>query len=155
MKTVVHQWLGYISEIYRVTANGGHVQLTETAGFLSNSGTLPSDSALKVIERVIQKHALITQCDLEVAPKLVDMVRDAGYRAVDEKVFEIPIGNWHSDPIMNKAGVLMMEHMIEESGEWWRKAMIEMGIQEDTVDLYIERARRELRDPRYKLKVKA
>jgi len=154
MKTVVHQWPEYVREIFRVTANGGHLQLTETMGFIPNTGTLPYDSALKVIERAVHKHAVITQCDFEVAPKLVDMVRDAGYRGVEEKIFEIPVGNWHSDPNLNKAGSLMMEHIIEESSGWVRNAMIEMGIPEDTVDLYLEKARRELRDPRYQLNIK-
>ena len=154
MKTAIHEWPEYINEIFRVTANGGHIQLTESLGFSSNSGTLANDSAIRVIERTRQKYALIMQYDLEVGPKLVEMVRDAGYRGVEEKAFEIPVGNWHADPEMNKAGVLMLEHMIEEIEGWARKAMTEIGIPEDGVDMYIEKARRELRDPRHQLSMK-
>jgi hypothetical protein len=49
----------------------------------------------------------------------------------------------------------MMEHFIEGVGIWGRSCMIEIGVPEDVVDLYIERAIRELKDPRYQLSVKA
>jgi len=154
MKTVIHSWPEYIAEIFRVTANGGHIQLTESMKLISTSGTLPNDSAIKVIERALQKHAVIKQHDLEVGPKLVDMVREAGYRGIEEKIFEIPVGNWDSDPELNKAGGYMLDYLLDEMSGSARSGMIEIGIQEDAADLYIERARRELRDPRHRLSIK-
>ena len=48
-----------------------------------------------------------------------------------------------------------MEHFIEGVGIWGRSSMIGIGLPEDVVDLYIEKAIRELKDPRYQLSVKA
>jgi hypothetical protein len=49
----------------------------------------------------------------------------------------------------------MMEHFIEGIRIWGRSSMIEIGVPEDVADLYIEKAIRELKDPRYQLSVKA
>ena len=48
----------------------------------------------------------------------------------------------------------MMEHFIEDVGIWGRSSMIEIGVPEDVVDLYIERALRELKDPRFQFSVR-
>jgi hypothetical protein len=50
---------------------------------------------------------------------------------------------------------MMMEHMSEQVGIWAKLCMIEIGVPEDGVDLYIEKIRQELRDPRLQLSVKA
>jgi hypothetical protein len=49
----------------------------------------------------------------------------------------------------------MMEHFAEEMGVWVRSNMIEIGVPEDVVDMYIEKAQRELKDPRLQLTIKA
>ena len=48
-----------------------------------------------------------------------------------------------------------MEHFYEGVGIWGRSGMIEIGVPEDVVDMYIEKIRRELKDPRYRLSVTA
>jgi len=50
--------------------------------------------------------------------------------------------------------MLMLEHYSEGAGTWGRQCMIEIGIPEDVADMYIEKLRRELKDPRLKLSVK-
>ena len=49
----------------------------------------------------------------------------------------------------------MMEHLIDGVGIWGRSSMIEIGVPEDVVDLYMERAIHELKDSRFQLSVKA
>ena len=48
----------------------------------------------------------------------------------------------------------MAEHFSEQIGLVGRSSMIEIGIAEDVVDMYIEKAQRELKDPRLQLSVK-
>lgn len=48
-----------------------------------------------------------------------------------------------------------MEQFIEGIGIWGMSSMIEIGVPEDVVDLYIEKAIRELKDPRFQLSIKA
>ena len=59
-----------------------------------------------------------------------------------------------SDPNLARIGMLMFEHYSEGGGTWGRQCMIEIGIPEDVADMYIEKLRRELKDPRLKLSVK-
>ena len=59
------------------------------------------------------------------------------------------------DPILLRVGTLMMEHFVEGMGVWARSNMINIGVPEDVVDMYIERAQRELKDPSHRLNVKA
>jgi hypothetical protein len=56
---------------------------------------------------------------------------------------------------MNRIGELMMQHLCENLDSWARGPMIEIGIPEDTVDLYIEKGRRELKDARLHLALNA
>ena len=167
MISVVSDWPGYFAEIFRVTAPGGHVQITEMSTVItSGSGKLRSDSGLKVMERALQKHAALNHLDNNIRSKLSTLVESAGFHSVHETVVEIPIGAWQHgsceqdaalivDAILDKVGTMMTEHMSEQVGIWARSCMIEIGIPEDGVDLYIEKIRQELRDPRLQLSVKA
>lgn len=47
----------------------------------------------------------------------------------------------------------MMEYFIEGVGSWGRSRMIETGVPEDVVDMYVERSRRELKDVRHQIYV--
>lgn len=60
----------------------------------------------------------------------------------------------YSDPNLSRVGALMLDHYAEAAGEQGRACMIEIGIPEDAADMYIEKLRTELRDPRLKLSVK-
>jgi len=156
MKTVVVDWPSYLADIFRVTASGGHIQLTEMAmTFASQNGSLGNDSGLKVMERTLQKYALIKRFDFQIGSKLSALVESAGFHSVEEKVVKVPIGGWQSESRLVKVGTLMMEHLIEAVGVWERHCMVEIGVPEDTVDMYIEKVRRELKDPRYQLTVMA
>jgi hypothetical protein len=167
MMSVVRDWPGYLAEIFRVTAPGGHVQLTEMSTVLtSGTGKLRNDSSLKVMERALQKHASLNHLDVKIGSKLSALVEAAGFHSVEEKVVEIPIGAWQPgktgsrtcliiDAILDKVGTMMLEHMSEEIGIQARSCMIEIRVPEDGVDLYIEKIRQELRDLRLQLSVRA
>lgn len=97
MKGVIHEWPDYFAEIFRVTAAGGRLQLTEMSmRFTSQTGCLGKDSGLKVMERAMQKHAAFNHSDLEIGSKLSSLVERAGFHSVEEKVVEVPVGGWHS-----------------------------------------------------------
>ena len=167
MMAVVHDWPHYLAEIFRVMAPGGHVQLTEISMVItSRTGKLRRDSGLKVMERALQKHAVHNRLDVNIGSKLATMAECAGFHSVEEKEVDVPIGGWQPgtliqrsfltiDAILDKVGTIMMEHLSEEVGIWAKSCMVEIGVPEDGVDLYIEQIRQELRDPRLQLSVKA
>lgn len=92
MKSVIQSWPTYLTEIYRVTAQGGYIQLTESSNI--QSATLPNDSALRVMERAIQKHAIISHHNLNISSTLTESIRSAGFHSIEEKVVSVPIGSW-------------------------------------------------------------
>jgi ubiquinone/menaquinone biosynthesis C-methylase UbiE len=97
MMTAIREWPDYLAEIFRVTAPGGHIQLTEMSiNFTSQTGTLRNDSGLKVVERVLQKYAYFNHFDFQIGSKLSTLVEGAGFHSVDESVIEIPVGAWQS-----------------------------------------------------------
>ena len=49
----------------------------------------------------------------------------------------------------------MMGHLGEALDSWARSNIIASGIQEDVADMYVERVRHELKDPRLQLVLKA
>ncbi len=91
----IREWPEYISEIFRATAPGGHTQFTELGmEFISNNNALGSDAALKVIQNALHKYASLHRLDLDVGSKLTEMVRRAGFHSLEEKVVDVPCGNW-------------------------------------------------------------
>jgi hypothetical protein len=166
--SVVQDWPRYVADIYRVTALGGRIQLTELSfRFESQNGNLPKDSGLKVMERALRMYAAFNRYNPEIESNLVALVRNAGFHGVEEKEFVVPVGNWStgipifgpdrligSDPNLSRVGALMFEHYTEAVGDQGRACMIEIGIPEDVADMYIEKLRMELRDSRLKLSVK-
>ena len=97
MATTIRDWPQYLAEICRVTAPGGHIQLSEmTIAFTSESGTLGADAALKVMERALKKHAAWSRYDSNVGSKLAGLVEDAGFQSVEEQTIQVPCGTWPS-----------------------------------------------------------
>jgi ubiquinone/menaquinone biosynthesis C-methylase UbiE len=95
MQMGIRDWPEYISEIFRVTAPGGHTQFTEIGmEFISNNNALGSDAALEVIQKALQKYGSINRLNLQVGSKLAEMVRRAGFHSVEEKVVDVPCGSW-------------------------------------------------------------
>lgn len=95
MQMGIREWPEYISEIFRVTAPGGHTQFTEIGmEFISNNNALGSDAALEVIQKALQKYGSINRLNLQVGSKLAEMVRRAGFHSVEEKVVDVPCGSW-------------------------------------------------------------
>jgi hypothetical protein len=45
----------------------------------------------------------------------------------------------------------MMDDFLEQGTQHGRNCMIQIGIPEDVVDMYIEKVRREIKDPKYQL----
>jgi len=96
VSTVVQDWPRYVAEIFRVTAPGGHIQLTELAFKVeSQNGDLPKESGLKVMERAFRNYAACKHYNLEVESDLTALVRNAGFHGVEEKVFSVPVGSWN------------------------------------------------------------
>ena len=84
-----------MAEIFRVTAPGGHVQLTEMSMVItSRTGKLRSDSGLKVMEKALHKHATLNCLDENVGSRLASLADSAGFHSIVEKEVEIPIGGW-------------------------------------------------------------
>ena len=97
MSTLVQDWPRYVAEIFRVTALGGHIQLTELAFRVEpQNGQLPRDSGLTVVEGALRKHATFKHYNLEVESDLAALVRNAGFHGVEEKVFSVPVGGWNA-----------------------------------------------------------
>jgi ubiquinone/menaquinone biosynthesis C-methylase UbiE len=95
MQMGIRDWPEYISEIFRVSAPGGHTQFTEIGmEFISNNNALGSDAALEVIQKALQKYASIHRLNFQVGSKLAEMVRRAGFHSVEEKVVDVPCGSW-------------------------------------------------------------
>ena len=102
MVLAIHDWARYMSEIYRVTAPGGHIQLCEVGvSFVSRHGALRHDSGLKVMERALQKYAAVLRYDLKVGSKLSIMAEGAGFHSVEEKEVEVPVGTWESGTLFS------------------------------------------------------
>jgi hypothetical protein len=93
---VVQDWSRYVSDIYRVTAPGGRVQLTELSFRFQSQRGLPKDSGIKVMERALRMHAAFNHYNLEVESNLAPLVRNAGFHGVEEKEFIVPVGNWNT-----------------------------------------------------------
>jgi hypothetical protein len=97
MKTVIPSWQTYIPEIYRVTAQGGTIQLTESSStLLSQSSNLPSDSAIRIMERAIHRYSVYTHHNLNISTSLSELVKAAGFHSIEEKTFDVPCGSWSS-----------------------------------------------------------
>jgi len=109
VKGIIHEWPDYLAEIFRATAAGGRIELTEMSmRFTSQNRSLCKDSGLKVMERAIQKHAAFNRFDLEIGSKLSSLVERTGFHSVEENVVEIPIGGWHSGQKSNESRLQQM-----------------------------------------------
>jgi ubiquinone/menaquinone biosynthesis C-methylase UbiE len=91
------QWPRYLGEMYRLTKQGGWIQLIEIDPLrYCDDGTMPCDSPLstceRVCERVMDDRYGITIHDC--AQNMAYLAQTAGFINIDMVTIRVPLGNW-------------------------------------------------------------
>jgi len=109
--------------------------------------SLPEDSQIMRLYTLLAEIGAKIGIDLDVAQKYKKMMEDAGFEDVQEKVFDLPMGDWHPDPRMKEVGLFQRYQVTEglqgiASGILTRVA----GWTTAEVEVFLAGVRREMKD---------
>jgi len=113
----------------------------------SYDNSLPKNGQIMELYNVLAEIGSKVGIDLAVAQKFKGMIEDAGFQEVQEKVFDLPLGDWGEGRRMKEIGRCQRLQMTEglhgiASGLLERVA----GWSQDRIEAFLAGVRREMND---------
>jgi hypothetical protein len=113
----------------------------------SPDNTLPPNSQILELSKVMSENAHAVGLDVEIARKFAGLMQDAGYVDVQEKVFDCPLGGWMPGRRMKEVGLFQRFQVAENlkgisSGIMTRVA----GWSTERLEVFLAGVRREMND---------
>jgi len=146
----ISDWVAVYKEILRVLKPGGWFEHTEyDCDFASDDESQPPGAALgrwgalftEAGERVGQRF------DVAKDQRLLKWMKEAGFTAIKEHPFKLPLGSWPKDPKMKEIGnfnLVMTDRSLEGFALYLFTQVLGWSVEETHV--YIAQARKELRN---------
>jgi len=144
----IRNWPKFLEQAKRVLRPGGWVELVEFHVIpTSYDNSLPEDSQIMRFYTVLAEIGAKIGIDLAVAQKFKKLIEDAGFVDVQERVFDLPMGDWPRDPRMKEIGIFERYQMTEgihgiSSGLLTRVA----GWTPHEVEVFLAGVRKEMKD---------
>jgi hypothetical protein len=91
------QWPSLVKEMFRVLKPGGYIELIERDLWHHSSGPVQ-----QAFQSFFKQQCTLLNLDIELTDTLEVSLSDAGFEEVDRKILDIPIGEWPSEPGMEK-----------------------------------------------------
>ncbi|KAI9317658.1 S-adenosyl-L-methionine-dependent methyltransferase [Dichotomocladium elegans] len=122
----IKQWPVLIKEFYRIIRPGGFLELVEYDILFRNPGPV-----LALVNEWYKIAASTLGVDPGYAESIPTFLREGGFEEVQVKVYDIPIGEWPTDPVQRRYGFLYKEQMktlFKSMQRWW---LSELDVSED------------------------
>ncbi|KAI9244286.1 S-adenosyl-L-methionine-dependent methyltransferase [Phascolomyces articulosus] len=125
----MHKWPSLIHEFYRILRPGGQVELVEYDLLFRNPGPV-----LALVNEWYKIAADTIGVDPSYVESLPGFLEEAGFENVHIEEYNIPIGEWPSDPAQRQFGFLYKEQMkalFQSMKRWW---LSELHVSEQEYD---------------------
>jgi hypothetical protein len=134
---------------HRTLKPGGWIEIVEMHVIpTSYDNSLPANSQIQAFYDVLAEVGRGIGIDLAVAQKFQGMLEKAGYEAVTEIVFDLPIGGWMPDRRMREVG-LFQQYQMTEGLHGIAFGLLTRVARWDPVkvEAFLAAVRREMKDP--------
>ncbi|KAF9636061.1 putative sam dependent methyltransferase protein [Lasiodiplodia theobromae] len=146
----VSDWPAFYRECARVLKPGGYVEHVEMGRlFKSPDNSLPADAALVQLDDFGRRACEAIGKPGDVVYRMRGWLEEGGWEGVVQREYAWPTGPWPRDPWMKEVGRWSRLHLVE-GVENWCLAMLTrvLGFSYEEAMAWIERVKREVRDPR-------
>ncbi|CDH56632.1 methyltransferase type 11 [Lichtheimia corymbifera JMRC:FSU:9682] len=126
-------WPSLIREFHRVLRAGGKLELVEYDMLFKNPGPV-----LALVNEWYKLAAATIGVDPNYADSLGGYLKEAGFEDIDIQVYDIPIGEWPSNPVQRQYGFLYKEQMkslFKSMKRWWLSELQVSEVEYDRVCL--------------------
>ncbi|KAK4222787.1 S-adenosyl-L-methionine-dependent methyltransferase [Podospora fimiseda] len=143
-------WDAVYREAYRVLKPGGWIEHMDcTAGVYSDDGSLPKDTVFKTWKELFKQAGEKMGQSFEIVEddKFVDLIKNAGFKNVENKIIKAPVGSWPAEKKWKDVGQfnqLMLEMGIEGFGLFALTHVL--GWEYNEVQVFLAKVRAALRN---------
>ncbi|KAH8697082.1 S-adenosyl-L-methionine-dependent methyltransferase [Talaromyces proteolyticus] len=147
----IGDWPQLLQRASNHLAPGGWIELTEFETWAStDDNSLPSDSAYHEFQVRLCEAAAVFGKEMNIAPHIHDLVRNAGFADAKEEVWKCPLSPWPQDPRLKELARYMNLQMME-SIEPYSLALFSRVLKWDNhrIQTLLGNVRRDLRNLNY------
>lgn len=109
-------WNKLATQCYTHIRPGGYVEWSSIYLSPRTHGGFPPDAALLKLEKALQQQSGIMGWDLECPTRFKNLVESAGFRDVEEHVYQVPSSDWSADERMKEIGAFEYYSLVEKRG---------------------------------------
>lgn len=124
----------------------------ETGDFSANvdcdDGTMKDDWPLKVFWDKVQDAMTIFGTEIRIAPRVGELMEEAGFVNVQKRVFKVPVGTWPLDKTLRLVGLYMRTVTRDFLGAAASKPFQKLGMSEAEIEVFLAAVRKALVDDR-------
>lgn len=122
----------------------------ETQDFSANvdcdDGTMPVDHPLAVFWDKFEQAMRLFGPELRIAPRIGQLMEEAGFVNVQKKVFKVPVGTWPLDRTLRLVGLYMKTVTADLLGAVGAKPLQAMGMSDAEIQVFLATVRKALED---------
>lgn len=119
----IQDWPAFLGQCFDHCKPGGHVEIAEgRANFFCDDDSLAEDTA--TFKWLYEFRRLSAPLNFDIAPKVPQMLRSAGFKDVQTIQKIVPLGTWPKNPAL------------KEIGRWFQVQFIEMALEAYTLALF-------------------
>ncbi|KAK1673400.1 S-adenosyl-L-methionine-dependent methyltransferase [Colletotrichum godetiae] len=123
----------------------------ETQDFSANvqcdDGTMPEDWPLLEFWSKIRDAMHKMKIDIQVAPRIGALMRDAGFVNVEAKSYKVPVGRWPLDKTKRLVGHYMRSVTEDFLGMAASKPLAALGMDRTEIEVFLASVRNAIKDP--------
>ncbi|KAB5513202.1 S-adenosyl-L-methionine-dependent methyltransferase [Coniochaeta sp. 2T2.1] len=123
----------------------------EVADFSANvdcdDGTMADNYPLKVFWDKVQDAMTIFGTEIRIAPRVGQLMEEAGFVNVQKKVFKVPVGTWPLDKTLRLVGLYMQTVTSDFLGAAGGKPFRTLGMSEEDIEVFLASVRKALASP--------
>ncbi|KAL9088292.1 MAG: hypothetical protein Q9165_006216 [Trypethelium subeluteriae] len=109
----IRDWPRLISQAYATLKPGGWLEFESIYGVLGcDDDTLPADAPFRQYDKLIREAAVKNGTPLEAPGEYARWMEEAGFEAVEQRVFKIPSNPWARDKRLKMVGMFEMENFL-------------------------------------------
>ncbi|KXH49767.1 methyltransferase [Colletotrichum simmondsii] len=148
LASLVHDLPKLLERVFENLKPGAYVETQDfSANVKCDDGTMPEDWPLLEFWSNIRDAMHKMKIDIQVAPRIGALMKDAGFVNVQVRSYKVPVGRWPLDKTKRLVGHYMRSVTEDFLGAAASKPLAALGMERTEIEVFLASVRNAIKDP--------
>ncbi|OHF01712.1 methyltransferase [Colletotrichum orchidophilum] len=148
LASLVHDLPKLLERVFDNLKPGAYIETQDfSANVKCDDGTMPDDWPLLEFWSKMRDAMLRMKIEIQVASRIGELMRDAGFVNVQVKSYKVPVGRWPLDKRLRLVGHYMRSVTEDFLGAAASKPLAALGMERTEIEVFLASVRNAIKDP--------